>query len=213
MVPAMSAIGHRHHRLPTVLADGQLHHAGGVPQGIIHQVAHHPAELRLVAEDEDPVELTQAQRLRGTVRAHRPDGSHRSDAHLRRTASANCPGPLRDPLQRAPPPSQPTARPAGARLPCCGPFPGTDPAPTCPRRFHQRIRASRIEAQVRTSGRVLEPSRFNILTRAAGADHGEHLRHVRSRGRAGQGPGHLDVVDPVHRIGCQQVMAGRPAAE
>jgi hypothetical protein len=59
---------------------------------------------------------------------------------------------------------------------------------------------------------VTQPVQLNVLTRA-GADHGEHLRHVRSRGRAGQGPGNLDGVDPVCRIGCQQVMAARPAAE
>ena len=34
-----------------------------------------------------------------------------------------------------------------------------DPAPARPRRPHQRVRASRIEAQVRASGRVLEPHR------------------------------------------------------
>ena len=46
---------------------------------------------------------------------------------------------------------------APARPPCRGPLPGTDPAPARPRRPHQRVRAGRIEAQVRTGGRVLEP--------------------------------------------------------
>ena len=39
------------------------------------------------------------------------------------------------------------------------PLPQVDPAPARPRRPHQRVRASRIEAQVRTGGRVLEPHR------------------------------------------------------
>ncbi len=37
--------------------------------------------------------------------------------------------------------------------------PGTDPAPVCPRRPPQRVRAGRIEAQIKTGGRVLEPHR------------------------------------------------------
>ena len=56
-------------------------------------------------------------------------------------------------------PSEPSALPASARSPCCGPLPEADPAPTRTRRPHQRVRASRIEAQVRTDGRVLEPHR------------------------------------------------------
>ena len=40
---------------------------------------------------------------------------------------------------------------------CRRPLPGTDPASARPRRPHQRVRASRIEAQVKTGGRVLEP--------------------------------------------------------
>jgi putative transposase len=45
------------------------------------------------------------------------------------------------------------------RPPCRQPLPGADQTPTCPRRPHQRVRASRIEDQVKTSGRVLEPRR------------------------------------------------------
>ena len=78
---------------------------------------------------------------------------------LRRTASADDPGPVRGPLQRTAPPSQPPAPPASARPPCRRPLPEADPAPARPRRPHQRVRASRIEAQVRTDGRVLEPHR------------------------------------------------------
>jgi putative transposase len=54
----------------------------------------------------------------GKVRAHRPDRGHRPDAHLRRTAPADDHGPVRGPLQRAAPPSQPPAPPASARPPC-----------------------------------------------------------------------------------------------
>ena len=48
-------------------------------------------------------------------------------------------------------------RPAPAGLPCRGPLPAADQAPACPRRPHQRVRTGRIETQVRTGGRVLEP--------------------------------------------------------
>ena len=43
------------------------------------------------------------------------------------------------------------------RPPCRGPHPEADQAPSRPRRPHQRIRAGRIEAEVRNGGRVLEP--------------------------------------------------------
>jgi hypothetical protein len=56
-------------------------------------------------------------------------------------------------------PSQPLAPPAPARPPCRRPLPGGDQTLACPRRPHQRVRAGRIEAQVKTSGRVLEPHR------------------------------------------------------
>ena len=39
------------------------------------------------------------------------------------------------------------------------PLPGTYPAPPRPRRAHQRVPASRIETQVKTSGQVLKPHR------------------------------------------------------
>ena len=55
------------------------------------------------------------------------------------------------------PPSQPPAPPASARLLSRRPLPGTDHASARPRRPHQRTRASRIKAEARTGGRVLEP--------------------------------------------------------
>ena len=58
----------------------------------------------------------------------RPDRGHQPDAHLRRTAPANCPGPVRGPLQRTAPPSQPPAPPAPARPPGGGQHQGADPA-------------------------------------------------------------------------------------
>ena len=97
--------------------------------------------------------------LCGKLRAHRPGGGHRPDADLRPAASAGDPGPVRGPLQRTTPPSQPPAPPAPTRPPCRRPLPGTDPAPAHPRRPPQRIRASRIKAQANAGGRVLEPHR------------------------------------------------------
>jgi putative transposase len=49
--------------------------------------------------------------------------------------------------------------PPPPRPPCRGPHPEADQAPSRPRRPHQRIRAGRIEAEVRNGGRVLEPHR------------------------------------------------------
>ena len=95
--------------------------------------------------------------LCGKVRAHRPDGGHRPDADLRPATSADHPGPVRGPLQRTTTPSEPPAPAAPARPPCGQPLPGADQAPDCPLRPHQRIRASRIQAKVKTGGRVLEP--------------------------------------------------------
>ena len=46
---------------------------------------------------------------------------------------------------------------AGSRA--ASPLPGADQAPARPRRPHQRIRAGRVEAQVKAGGRVLEPHR------------------------------------------------------
>src|ERR1017187_7130649 len=58
------------------------------------------------------------------------------------------------------------ARPASsarpARPPCRRPLPEADQAPAHPRRPHQRIRTSRVGAQVMTGGRLLEPHRLKI---------------------------------------------------
>ena len=44
--------------------------------------------------------------------------------------------------------------------------PGRTPVPNCSWRAHQRIRASRVEAQVKSCSRVLEPSRARMGRRA-----------------------------------------------
>src|ERR1035438_3048133 len=90
-------------------------------------------------------------------RPPRPDGGHRPDADLRPAASTAGPGPVRAPLQRAAPSPQPPSSPAPPRPPHPGPHPEADQTQTRPRRTHQRIRASRIEAEVRNGSRVLEP--------------------------------------------------------
>jgi hypothetical protein len=66
------------------------------------------------------------------------------------------PGPVGGPLQRTVTLSQPSPPPASTRPPRRRPLPQADPAPARPRR-PRRVRASRIEAQLRASGRVLEP--------------------------------------------------------
>jgi putative transposase len=63
------------------------------------------------------------------------------------------PGP---PQPTTAPPRQP-APPAPARPPRRQPLPQPDQAPARPRRPPQRIRAGRLEAQVKAGGRVLEP--------------------------------------------------------
>ena len=60
-------------------------------------------------------------------------------------------------------PPQPPAPTTPARPPRRRPLPEADPAPARPRRSQQRVRGSRIEAQVRTGGRVLEPHRLVVL--------------------------------------------------
>ncbi len=64
-----------------------------------------------------PPRSPRANAYAGAVRAHRPDRGHRADAHLRRTAPAGDPRPIRDALQRTATPSQPPAPTAPARLP------------------------------------------------------------------------------------------------
>jgi len=58
---------------------------------------------------------------------------------------------------------QPRTPPAQARPTPRRPPPGADQASARPRRPHQRIRASRVEAQVKTGGRVMEPHRVFML--------------------------------------------------
>ncbi len=79
-----------------------------------------------------------------------------TDADLRKTTPADSPGQVPGPLQRTTPPPQPPAAPARARPPRRQHLPAADQAPARPRRPPQRIRASRVEAQVKTCGRVLE---------------------------------------------------------
>src|ERR1019366_1695191 len=69
-----------------------------------------------------------------------------------RTLSQKPPGGRTQPA----PPPQPPAAPARARPPRRQHLPAADQAPARPRRPPQRIRASRVEAQVKTCGRVLE---------------------------------------------------------
>jgi hypothetical protein len=77
-----------------------------------------------------------------------------SQRHLRTVLAQG-----RDPLQRASAPPQPPASPAPARPPGRRPLTEADRAPAGPRRPPQRIRAGRVEDQINTTGRVLEPHR------------------------------------------------------
>jgi hypothetical protein len=86
-------------------------------------------------------------------------GGSVSVPHLRRTPPAQRPCRVRGSLQRTTTPPQPPPPPASARPPRRGPLPGADQAPRCPRRPYQRIRTSRVDAQVKPRGRVLEPDR------------------------------------------------------
>jgi putative transposase len=111
-----------------------------------------------------PPRSPRGERLCRKIRAHRPDRGNRPDADLRRTTPADGPGRVRGPLQRTTPPPQPRAPPAPARPPRRRPLPRADQAPARPRRPHQRIPAGRVEAQVKTGGRVLEPHRALPMT-------------------------------------------------
>ena len=122
---------------------------------------------------EDPAPEPSRECLCGKVRAHGPDRGHRPDADLRPAPPADDPGSVRGPLQRTSSPSQPPAPPAPAGPPTRRPVPGADPASARRRRPHQRIRASRLRAQVRTGGRVMEPRTFLV---ALSADTSELLK-------------------------------------
>ena len=82
----------------------------------------------------------------------------RPDADLRRTTPAPRDDRVRGPLRRTTTSSQPGIPPAPARSPCRRPLPGEDQASARSRRPPQRMRAGRVEAQVKTGGRVLEPT-------------------------------------------------------
>ena len=66
-------------------------------------------------------------------------------------------GRVRGPLQRTPTPPQPPAAPAAPRPPHSRPFTDADQAPARPRRSHQRIRTSRIKAQLNAGSRFWKP--------------------------------------------------------
>jgi Integrase core domain len=61
-------------------------------------------------------------------------------------------------------------RPPRPRSPCRRPLPGADQASARSRRPPQRIRASRVEAQVKTGGQVLEPHRVKFMIRDRGSN-------------------------------------------
>jgi hypothetical protein len=122
-----------------------------------------------------PPRSPRAKRLCGKVRAHRTDGGHRPDADLRPAASADNPGPVRSPLQRTAASPQPPAPPTRPDHPV---------ADLSQERIKRRPvlgglineRTDRIEAKVRTGGRLLGPHRPSEratwhLPRAEGQEH------------------------------------------
>ena len=115
------------------------------------------------------------QRLRGTVRAHRPDRGHRPDAHLRPAASADDPGLVCGPLQRTTPYRSRQLRPPRPDHPVADLPQERIKRRPIPRRPHQRIRAGRIKAKVSTSGRVLAPHRVSLAYLSSGRLRRAHL--------------------------------------
>jgi hypothetical protein len=98
-------------------------------------------------------------RLREADRAlKRPDRDYRPDADLRRTPSAAGPSRVLGPLQRAATASRPPASPAPARPLRRRPLPEPDEVSAHPRQPHQRVRAGRIEAQVKTVAEFWNPT-------------------------------------------------------
>jgi len=96
-----------------------------------------------------------------------PDGP---DADLRRAASAAGPGRVRGPLQRAATASRPPAPPAPARPFHRRPLPEPDQASAPPRRPDQRVRAGRIEAQVKTVAEFWHLTRAALVIKLAACD-------------------------------------------
>ena len=87
------------------------------------------------------------------------------------------------PLQRTTTPPQPPVAPAPARPSRRRSHPASDQATTRPRRPHQRIRTSRVDAQVKTRGRVLEPhTRRNLVDRRRRQPGGTRPQAPASRG-------------------------------
>jgi transposase InsO family protein len=87
---------------------------------------------------------------------------------------------------RRPHRSRQPARPG--RPPRRRPLPAADQAPAGPRRPHQRIRASRVEGQVKTHGRVLEPHKLSHRPIAAPCGPGPGQLASRSPSAAGSAP-------------------------
>ena len=95
-------------------------------------------------------------------------------------------------------PHRPPQAPPAPAPPCRGPLPEANPAPTHPRRPHQRIRAGRIEAQFRISDRVLEPHRVHV---DLDGDPAARPPRAAARGRVAVGPHprrHQDRAVPPH---------------
>src|SRR5215203_5806365 len=106
--------------------------------------------------------MTASKLLRRTLRPHRQNRAHRPHPDLRRTTSADPPGPLRRPPQR--PPATPSAAtsPTTPRSPRPGHQQTPNQAPTGSRRADQRVRARRLTPHISAPGRVLEPDRVSI---------------------------------------------------
>ena len=120
------------------------------------------------------------------IRTHRPNRGHRPAADLRPAASANRPGPVRSPLQRTTAASQPPASPTPVPTTLSPTSPGGDQAQARPRRPHQRIRASRIKARIKSSDRILEPHTMRLGDEAARRLVGLGVRRsARAGGRRG----------------------------
>ena len=92
------------------------------------------------------------------------------------------------------PPPQPPAPPAAARPPRRRPLPRAGQAPTRSRRPPQRIRAGRVEAQVKTGGRVLEPhTEFGILGRLTPGQQHQTAEQT-AREQVGDGEDHSAMI-------------------
>ena len=107
------------------------------------------------------------ERLYRTVLTHRSDRGHRPDAHLRRTAPAAGPGRVRGAhYNRRRPHRSRQLRPAQPDHPVADLSQKRSSADR-PWRAHQRIRASRVEAQIKAIGRGLKPHKPPVRRRDA----------------------------------------------